>query len=46
VILKKYLEESPVKQFLSMLGHRLVQSQIEALGGYNISEIGEVVANI
>ena len=46
VILKEYLEESPVKQFLSILGHRLVQSQIEVLGGYDISNIGEVVANI
>ncbi len=46
VILKEYLEESPVKQFLSILGHRQVQSQIEVLGGYDISNIGEVVANI
>jgi putative molybdopterin biosynthesis protein len=46
VILKEYLEETPVKQFLSILGHRLVQSQIEILGGYDISNIGEVVANI
>ncbi len=46
VILKEYLEESPVKQFLSILGHRLVQSQIEILGGYDISNIGEVVATI
>ena len=46
VILKEYLEESPVKQFLSILGHRLIQSQIEILGGYDISNIGEVVANI
>ncbi|MBR8838329.1 MAG: helix-turn-helix domain-containing protein [Stigonema ocellatum SAG 48.90 = DSM 106950] len=46
VILKEYLEESPVKQFFSILGHRLVQSQIEVLGGYDISNIGVVVANI
>ncbi len=46
VILKEYLEELPVKQFLSILGHRLVQSNIEVLGGYDISNIGEVVANI
>ncbi|MEH2325764.1 MAG: substrate-binding domain-containing protein [Nostoc sp.] len=46
VILKEYLEEEPVKQFLSILGHRLVQSQLEILGGYDISNIGEVVANI
>ncbi|WP_375513938.1 substrate-binding domain-containing protein [uncultured Nostoc sp.] len=46
VIIKEYLEEEPVKQFLSILGHRLVQSQLEILGGYDISNIGEVVANI
>lgn len=46
VILKEYLEETPVQQLLSTLGHRLVQSQLEVLGGYNISNIGEVVANI
>jgi molybdate-binding protein/DNA-binding XRE family transcriptional regulator len=46
VILKEYLEEEPVKQFLSILGHQLVRSQLEILGGYDISNIGEVVANI
>jgi molybdate-binding protein/DNA-binding XRE family transcriptional regulator len=46
VILKEYLEESPVQQFLSILGHRLVRSQLEILGGFDISHIGEVVANI
>ncbi|MGH1396011.1 MAG: substrate-binding domain-containing protein [Trichormus sp.] len=46
VILKEYLEESPVQQFLSILGHRLVQSQLEVLGGYDIRDIGEVVATI
>ncbi|MEH1836542.1 MAG: substrate-binding domain-containing protein [Nostoc sp.] len=46
VILKEYLEEIPVQQLLSTLGHRLVQSQLEILGGYDVSNIGEVVANI
>ncbi|MEH2298163.1 MAG: substrate-binding domain-containing protein [Nostoc sp.] len=46
VILKEYLEETPVQELLSTLGHRLVQSQLEVLGGYDISNIGEVVANI
>ncbi|MEH2216924.1 MAG: substrate-binding domain-containing protein [Nostoc sp.] len=46
VIIKKYLEEEPVKQFLSILGHQLVRSQLEILGGYDTSKIGEVVANI
>jgi molybdate-binding protein/DNA-binding XRE family transcriptional regulator len=46
VILKEYLEQSPVQQFLNILGHRLVRSQLEVLGGYDISKTGEVVANI
>ncbi|MEH2270008.1 MAG: substrate-binding domain-containing protein [Nostoc sp.] len=46
VILKEYLEQSPVQQFLNILGHRLVRSQLEILGGYDISKIGEVIANI
>jgi molybdate-binding protein/DNA-binding XRE family transcriptional regulator len=46
VIIKEYLEEEPVKQFLSILGHQLVRSQLEILGGYDITNIGEVVANI
>ena len=46
VIIKEYLEEEPVKQFLSVLGHQLVRSQLEILGGYDTSNIGEVVANI
>jgi putative molybdopterin biosynthesis protein len=32
VILKDYLEEAPVQQLLSTLGHRLVQSQLEIQG--------------
>lgn len=46
VIIKEYLEEVPIKQFLSILGHQLVRSQLEILGGYDTSNIGEVVANI
>ena len=46
VILKEYLEQSPVQQFINILGHRLVRSQLEVLGGYDISKTGEVVANI
>jgi hypothetical protein len=40
------LEEAPVQQLLSTLEHQLVQSQLEVLGGYDISKIGEAVANI
>ncbi|WP_138500883.1 substrate-binding domain-containing protein [Nostoc sp. PA-18-2419] len=46
VILKKYLEEAPVQQLLSTLGHRMVHSQFEILGGYDISKIGEIVATV
>ena len=46
VILKEYLEEAPVQQLLSTLEHRLVRSQFEILGGYDTSNIGEVVATI
>ena len=46
VILKEYLEEAPVQQLLGTLGHRLVHSQLEILGGYDISKTGEVVATI
>jgi putative molybdopterin biosynthesis protein len=46
VILKEYLEEAPVQQLLSTLGHKLVHSQLEVLGGYDTSKIGEVVATV
>ncbi|MBD2497048.1 substrate-binding domain-containing protein [Nostoc sp. FACHB-280] len=46
VILKEYLEEAPIQQLLSTLGHRVVHSQLEVLGGYDISRIGEVVATV
>lgn len=46
VILKEYLEEAPVQQFINILGNRLVRSQLQILGGYDISKTGEVVANI
>ncbi len=46
VILKEYLEEAPIQQMLSTLGHRMVHSQFEILGGYDISRIGEVIATV
>ncbi|WP_366838948.1 substrate-binding domain-containing protein [Nostoc sp. LPT] len=46
VILKEYLQEAPVQQFINILGHQLVRSQLQILGGYDISKTGEVVANI
>lgn len=46
VILKPYLDEAPVQQLLSTLGHRRVLSQLEALGGYDTSQTGEVIATV
>ncbi|MBR8840079.1 MAG: helix-turn-helix domain-containing protein [Stigonema ocellatum SAG 48.90 = DSM 106950] len=46
VILKEYLEEAPVQQLLSTLGHRRVHSQLEVLGGYDTSKTGDLVATI
>jgi len=46
VILKEYLEAAAVQQLLNTLGHRLVYSQLEVLGGYHISKLREVVATI
>lgn len=46
VILKEYLEEAPVQQLLGTLGHRLVHSQLEILGGYDTSKTGDIVATI
>lgn len=44
VLFKSYLEEAPIQQLLNTLGHRRVLSQLEALGGYDVSETGEVMA--
>ncbi|BAY91263.1 MULTISPECIES: substrate-binding domain-containing protein [unclassified Tolypothrix] len=46
VILKEYLEQSPVQQFINILGHQVVRSHLQVLGGYDISNIGEVIANV
>ncbi len=46
VTLKPYLDEAPVQQLLSTLGHRRVLSQLEALGRYDTSQTGEVVATV
>jgi hypothetical protein len=40
------LEEAPVQQLLGTLGHRQVISQLQALGGYDTSLTGEVVARV
>ncbi len=46
VVLKDYLAETPVQQLLNTLGHRRLHSQLTALGGYDTSQTGEVVATI
>ncbi|MFQ3618237.1 MAG: substrate-binding domain-containing protein [Cyanobacteriota bacterium] len=46
VVLKSYLEEPSVQQLLSTSGHRRVLSQLQALGGYDTSQTGEVVATV
>lgn len=46
VILKPYLEEAPVQQLLSTLGHRKVLLQLQTLGGYDTRQTGEVVETI
>ncbi|GAA6615573.1 substrate-binding domain-containing protein [Scytonema sp. NUACC26] len=46
VILKKYLEEAPVQQFLNTLEHRFVHSQLKTIGGCDTSKTGDLVATI
>jgi len=43
---REYLDEPPVRQLVTTLGHRRVRSQLEALGGYNTSLTGDVVATV
>lgn len=45
-VLKPYLDEAPVQKLLGTLGHRRVLSQLEAIGGYNTTQTGEIVATI
>ncbi|WAL62071.1 substrate-binding domain-containing protein [Thermocoleostomius sinensis] len=46
VVLRPYLDEAPVQQLLGTLGHRRVLSQLTALGGYDTSQTGEVMATV
>jgi molybdate-binding protein len=41
---KEYMDETPVRQLLSTLNHQRVRSQLEALGGYDTAQTGEIVA--
>ncbi|XWK86087.1 MAG: substrate-binding domain-containing protein [Phormidium sp.] len=46
VIIKDYLQEKPVQQFLNILGHQRLHSQLISLGGYDTSQTGEIIATI
>lgn len=46
VTLQPYLEEAPVQQLLSTLGHRRVLSQLQTLGGYDTSQTGDVLSTV
>jgi putative molybdopterin biosynthesis protein len=46
VTFQSYLDEPPVQQLLSTLGHRRVLSQLERLGGYDTCLTGEEVATV
>lgn len=43
---KEYLDEAPVRQLLSMLNHRRFRSQLEALGGYDTRQTGDIMATV
>lgn len=43
---KEYLDEAPVRQLVTTLGHRRVRSQLEAMGGFRTNLTGEVVAAV
>ncbi len=42
-ILKESLPTPPVQMLLETLGSRWIQSQLRAMGGYDVSRIGEVI---
>lgn len=46
VVLKEYMETSPVQQLISTLGHRRVRAQLQMLGGYDTSQTGDIVASL
>ncbi|HWI62039.1 MAG TPA: substrate-binding domain-containing protein [Symbiobacteriaceae bacterium] len=46
VIPKEYLEEPPLRHLLTTLNHQRVRSQLEALGGYDTSQTGEIMASL
>ncbi|HET6382654.1 MAG TPA: substrate-binding domain-containing protein [Armatimonadota bacterium] len=44
-ILEDYLQSEPVRQLLGTLHHRWVRSQLQALGGYDTTETGQVIGS-
>lgn len=46
VTLQPYLEEAPVQQLLSTLGHRRVLSQLQTLGGYDTNQTGDILGTV
>ena len=46
VIIKDYLQEKSVQQFLNILGHQRLHSQLISLGGYDTSQTGEIISTI
>lgn len=46
VMLQSYLEEAPVQQLLSTLGHRRVLSQLQTLGGYDTRQTGDLICTV
>ncbi|ACK68814.1 transcriptional regulator of molybdate metabolism, XRE family [Gloeothece citriformis PCC 7424] len=46
VTFEEYLQHPPVQQMLNILGHHRLHSQLVALGGYDTSQTGEIVARI
>ncbi|MDB4895220.1 MAG: family transcriptional regulator [Firmicutes bacterium] len=43
---REQMQEEPVRQLLASLSHRWVRSQLEALGGFDTSRTGEIVAEV
>lgn len=45
-LLKAYLDETPVQELITTLGHRRVRAQLQVLGGYDTRHTGDVVADL
>ena len=45
-VLRDYLDEPAIREWLNTLSHRRVRRQLESLGGYDTTRTGEEVAAI